>query len=140
MITQYEIIETARDWLDTPFHHQGRAKGVGVDCIGLAVGVLRELGIESPDLPGYSREPDGVLEKMLDKHLTRISIQSGALLLFKIRRNPQHVAIATEGGYMIHSLYAGKNRQSKVSEIPIDQWWSDRIIRAYALPGVTYVA
>ena len=37
-----QIIQTARQWLDTPYHHQARVKGVGVDCIGLVIGVCWE--------------------------------------------------------------------------------------------------
>lgn len=134
MIPASDIVIEAREWLGTPFHHQGRAKGRGVDCIGLAVGCLRELGIPTYDPSGYAREPDGTLERELFKRLELIEIQPGALLLFRIRRNPQHVAIATDYG-MIHS-YIGTN---KVVEHVIDQWWQDRLITAYALPGVQYV-
>jgi len=29
------IIEKAREFIDTPYEHQGRLKGIGIDCCGL---------------------------------------------------------------------------------------------------------
>ena len=29
-----DIVAAAREYLDTPFVHQGRVKGVGIDCAG----------------------------------------------------------------------------------------------------------
>ena len=39
------ICQQARTWLGTPFKHQGRVKGVGVDCLGLLIGVAQELDL-----------------------------------------------------------------------------------------------
>ncbi len=36
-----DVVRTARTWLGTPYHHQGRLKGVGVDCAGLLIGVAQ---------------------------------------------------------------------------------------------------
>lgn len=135
MITPDELITEAREWIDTPFHHQGRAKDRGVDCIGLPVGCLRNLGVDVYDPDGYAREPNGTLEKELYKRLEPIEFQPGALLLFRIRTNPQHVAIATDYG-MIHA-YSGAN---KVVEHLIDDFWAKRLLKCYALPGVDYVS
>jgi hypothetical protein len=43
------ILREARTWLDTPFCHQGRKKGVGVDCLGVLVGVARALRLRAAD-------------------------------------------------------------------------------------------
>ncbi len=53
-ITQQQIISQARTWLGTKYHHQGRlkksARGFGgVDCIGLVIGIIDELGIQDGD-------------------------------------------------------------------------------------------
>ena len=39
-----DIVEEARSWLGTPYHHQAALKGVGCDCIGL----LRDVFSEEP--------------------------------------------------------------------------------------------
>lgn len=132
-ITPEELISKAREWLDTPFHHQGRVKGVGVDCIGVLVGVMREFGIQLPDHYHYPREPYGILEKKLDLHLERTDRQIGAVALFRIRNAPQHVAIITDKG-MIHSYSPIK----KTVETVIDEKWERRFLWCYALPGVKY--
>ena len=49
------IVATAREYLLTPFHHQGRKKGVGIDCVGLIACVGHELGILDYDCTDYSR-------------------------------------------------------------------------------------
>lgn len=51
------IIQEARTWLGTPFKHQGRLKGQGVDCLGLLVGVAAALRLRGRDgLPLTSRD------------------------------------------------------------------------------------
>lgn len=72
MHTSAHVIAAARGWLDTPFHHQGRLKGVGVDCIGLVVGVARELGVGIYDEAELARQPrEGRLRAALNEHLQR---------------------------------------------------------------------
>ena len=53
-VTQEDIINQARTWLGTKYHHQGRLKKSsrgdgGVDCIGLVIGIIDELGIQDGD-------------------------------------------------------------------------------------------
>jgi len=136
MIKPSQIVTEAREWIDTPFHHQACVKGVGVDCIQLVVGVLDSLGVKVSVPKGYAREPDGTLDRELFRRLKPIDMQEGALLLFRIRSNPQHVAIATKDG-MIHSYSGGAN---KVTEHGIDPWWQSRLMKVYALPEVDYVS
>ncbi len=52
MATGLEVVRVARTWLGTPYHHQGRVKGAGVDCAGLSVGVAKELGLSDVDVTG----------------------------------------------------------------------------------------
>ena len=44
-----EIVEAARAWLGTPYHHQASLRGVGCDCLGLVRGVWRELYGPEPE-------------------------------------------------------------------------------------------
>ena len=39
------LIDVARSWLNTPYHHAGRIKGVGVDCGTLLSEVSMETGL-----------------------------------------------------------------------------------------------
>lgn len=39
------VISEAMTWLGTPYHHQGRVKGVGVDCGTLICEVYEKVGL-----------------------------------------------------------------------------------------------
>ncbi len=39
-----EAVQEALTWLGTPYHHQGRIKGVGVDCGTLICEVYEKVG------------------------------------------------------------------------------------------------
>jgi NlpC/P60 family putative phage cell wall peptidase len=137
-----DIVAQARTWLGTPFHHQARLKGKGCDCLGLIVGVVDELGLKdvhdrplsSYDEITYPKEPDGayLTEKLTDL-LDEVPIadaRAGDLALFKVRENPQHLAILTdyEGTLgMIHSFAPSR----RVVEHRLDDDWKSRLLKVY---------
>ena len=128
-----DIVAVARGWLGTKFHHQGRVKGVGVDCIGLLVGVVRELGVNVEDRTDYGRQPhNGELEKALLDHLTPCQMKAGAVALFRISKEPQHVGIITEynNGFGLIHAYA---QARKVVEHNLDNWWNERLTQCFTL-------
>ena len=68
-----EVIAAARAWLGTPWRHQGRLKGVAVDCGGLILGVGKEQGLLDFDTRAYGRIPDGQqLRTLCEQHLAII--------------------------------------------------------------------
>jgi NlpC/P60 family putative phage cell wall peptidase len=123
----------AREYLGTPYHHIGRKKGIGVDCIGLISGVAQELGMTYHDLKVYSQRPDGVtLLREFDKCLTRVPThQPGDVLVFRFRKFATHAGIVTDYG-LIHT-YA---TVGKVVEHVLDATWERRIVQAYRFPGI----
>lgn len=142
VIYQSAIVEQARTWIGTPYHHQARLKGVGCDCLGLVVGISNELGLKHSDgsqlsrfdETDYSMQPDGVrLTNMLQSLLQEIpkaDAAPGDLALFTIEGNPQHVGLLTdyEGGLgLIHSYAPSK----KVVEHRLDQKWQQRLIKVF---------
>lgn len=142
-MTRAEIIQTARTFLGTPFQHQGRLKGQGVDCVGLLICVARELGVLDSDLDytGYRRQPDGVLMmELMNTHLVpkpeNAPIQPGDVLAIRYRA-PQHTAIVTrvEGEHFwgIHAVERG------VVEHRFDARWKNRIVGVYEIPGTEEV-
>ena len=131
MPSRDDIVATARTYLGTPYHHQGRVKGVGIDCIGLLVCVARELGIQVHDIEGYSRFPDGhtILEelpKCLDAVETPVP---GDILVFWFDRPelPGHAGIQTDVG-VIHTYTVSK----KVVEHTLNKVWMRRICASFA--------
>ena len=96
MISQrrMRILNAARGWIGTPFHHRASIKGVGTDCLGLVRGVWRELyGAEPETLPDYAPDWAEAMgrETMLEaamRHLTPVATpQPGDVLLFRLTRH-----------------------------------------------------
>jgi cell wall-associated NlpC family hydrolase len=112
MITKEDIVKEARTWLNTPFHHQGRIKSVGVDCAGLVIGVGRALGLcpDFIDNIDYARIPDGRVKILLTKHLIKVPFadrQAGDVISIAWAKEPQHVAILTDKNTIIHAYGIG---------------------------------
>lgn len=125
-----EIVETARQWLGTPFVHQGRVRGVGVDCGGLLLGVARDLGMEVDEPPAYSMSPDpDIIQTMLDRYCVRVDfsdIQPGDILWFSFAGEPRHVGIASDIG-VIHAWA----KPGCVVEHRLDEVWMHRLCAVY---------
>ncbi len=138
----HPIVIQARTWIGTPFHHQARLKGKGCDCLGLIVGVVDELGLKDRngvrlaayDEVTYSKEPDGVyLAQKLTGLLKEVPVAeacAGDLGLFKVRENPQHLAIFSDynGALGMIHCYAQARR---VVEHRLDDDWKSRLIKVY---------
>jgi cell wall-associated NlpC family hydrolase len=53
--TRQRIVDEARSWLRTPWHHEARVRGAGVDCAMLLAEVYHAVGvIPKIDPSGYS--------------------------------------------------------------------------------------
>ena len=88
-----KVLTAARFWIGTPYRHQGRVRGVGCDCLGLVLGVWREVYGTLPEaIPAYSpdwAEPQGieVLLQAATRHLTQkpvLQASPGALIVFRM--------------------------------------------------------
>ena len=125
-----KMIAAARACAGTPFHHQGRVAGVGLDCIGLIVVAMQAAGREVRDCLDYGRRPDGVsLIAGLEAHGMRrvASIEAGDILLFRYDHQPQHVALATSEATMIHAFAVA----GKVVETGVSDYWKRRLVGIY---------
>lgn len=127
-----KMVAAAREYLGTPFRHQGRLLGVGVDCAGVVVHAVRSCGMDVDDVTGYGPTPNkGLLEHSLEGHLalTKVSkadMAAGDILLMRFAREPQHLAIFTGDG-ILHAYEAA----GKCCEHGLDQAWSSRIVQVY---------
>lgn len=143
MIDRAEVVTCARTWINTPYQHQARLKGIGVDCAGLVIGVARELGVIAPDwdVQGYARQPDGVsLRGWCEDSMTPIrrdEMQPGDVVLVAFDSAPGHMGIVgdylSEGLSIIHALGVTAKR---VVETRLMFSSSMRFVAAYQLPGV----
>jgi NlpC/P60 family putative phage cell wall peptidase len=136
--TRTDIIAAARGWIGMPFRHQGRLKGVGVDCVGLVIGVARELGIADVDHRTYERRPDShTVARMLARHMRRkpdAARLPGDVLLLAAPLIPCHMGILTERDgtpSLIHAwVTAGRCEEHVLG------YWALRIRGVFAFPGV----
>lgn len=132
-----KIVKAAQECVGTPFRHQGREVGVGLDCVGVAIHCALGIGAEFIDQQGYSRSPSGhLLESALDAQpclkLKRIEdIAPGDLLLMRFAKEPQHIAIVT-GTASNLCIVHGYENVGKVCEHTLSDLWYKRIIRVYA--------
>lgn len=127
---QSAVIEAAREWMGTPWRHQGRVRGVGVDCGGLVIEAFKACGVLPPgfDVGQYGRNPDlpRIISTLSQWASEADDILPGDVLLFTIVDAPRHLAIATDIG-MIHA-YQGLNC---VTEHVIDKRWRRRLYKIF---------
>lgn len=136
------IVAVARTWIGTPYRHQAALKGVGCDCLGLLLGVLRELGADVPQaIPAYT--PDWAeaagretLAEGLRKRLAEITpatAREGDIVLFRWRPHlpAKHCAILTAPDRMVHAQDG-----AAVSEVALSAWWRRRMAFGFAFRGV----
>jgi len=144
MSTRADIVQIARSYLGTPFHHLGRLPGVGLDCAGVLVCAARALGLVAPDfdVPPYTPTPDGVsMLKWCKEHMREIGyadMQPGDAVVLITDLHPQHLAILGDyahGGLSI--IHAANNADPpRVIETRLMFSRSQRFVAAFALPGI----
>ena len=137
-----DVITISKTYLDTPWKHQGRVKGVGIDCAGLIIKVMEELEFDiSFDIMAYERMPDGLKlaqlcnENAIQKNIK--DVEDGDILLFNILGNPQHLAFySNENGldYFIHAH--GDKSVNKVCLMRLDSKWKNRLVGVYKIKGI----
>jgi NlpC/P60 family putative phage cell wall peptidase len=132
-----KIIAIAKSYKGTPYHHQGRVKGAGIDCCGLIIGVARELGLSDYDIDGYSRFADGVslLREFADNcpQIEIDEIKPGNILIFRIRNDPQHCGILSRLNGK-ESLIHAYSSIGVCVEHTLDKFWRERIVAAFEFP------
>ena len=144
MVTGVDIVREARTWLNTRWRHQGRVKGVAVDCIGLVGGVALQLDIpgarewyDDKSLHRYGRIPDPeFIYAGCERFMDRIAIDDvrpGDVVVMAFERDPQHFAIvsAVNPMYLIHAYTAVRKVVENGAAI-----WRGKILRAYRFRGL----
>ena len=144
MATRAQVAAQARGWIGTKFAHQHRARGVGVDCVGLVIGVARELGLvpEGFDVTGYATTPDGVALPTqcaaVMQPIQRAEMGEGDVVLVAWNGGPpQHLGIVCtyrHGGLAM--VHADNRAHRCVVETRLLFGRSMCFMGAYRLPGV----
>lgn len=129
------IVLEARKWLGTPFMHQGRQMGVGVDCGGLMYCIGSVLGLPVKDVRNYLRQPDGSLRHVLEGQCTKVKqAEPGDLLVMVPDKQWQHIALLTFDDTIIHANQSRTARINKVIEHRYAEKWKALTVAAYRLP------
>jgi NlpC/P60 family putative phage cell wall peptidase len=137
------VLLSAEGWIGTPYRHQGAAKGIGCDCIGLIRGIWRELyGGEPEAVPPYA--PDWA-ERSGEERLVEAALrlfgpalplreaEPGDLLLFRWRSDcaAKHAGILVGPDHFIHAY-----EQSAVTRSALVPSWRRRIAAVHRFPGI----
>jgi NlpC/P60 family putative phage cell wall peptidase len=141
--TRAQLIAEALAWQGTPYHGGAALKGVGVDCIGLVIGVLKHVGLLAPSYsPGYY-SGEWHLHQNAERLVAEVEAfgcvlrpladrQPGDLLLFQFGRVCAHSGFALEGDQVIHAV----RDFGQVLVTSLRGEWLERLRRVYVLPGV----
>lgn len=104
------VIAEACTWLGTPYHHQARLKGAGVDCAQILIAVYANTGMIDEFDTGYY-PPDWMLHREEERYLGFVlerahevpEPQPGDIVLYKFGRCFSHAGIVIDWPQIIHS-------------------------------------
>ena len=141
MTTRADIVAEARRWLGTPFKHQARVCGEGVDCGGIVVMIARVFDFDGGyrDPVAYPAQPHtDFMERLLDRYADPVSPvanrQPGDIVTFAFSDNLHHVALLVERDRILHAWNRGNN--PKVVETGLTGIFYDAMRRVYKFRGV----
>lgn len=134
------IVQAAQRYIGTPFHYQGRRLGIGIDCGGLILCAARDAGLPVIDRPTFRRAlcsyPRGpkLMTELASQCRQVKQAQPGDIMAFwwnPINKWASHLALRSFTG-IIHTSTESK----QVVEQPLAEFWHDRFVAAFELPGV----
>lgn len=135
------LVAEAETWIGTRFQHQGRLKGVGVDCVNFIAETARAAGVTGLEIPqGYKPHEDGtVMLQLLNEHMSLVpteEMQKGDVLALcdealQDPNTPRHLVFVQEvtpkTTFIIHASQHGVRRHR------IDAAWKRRIHSCWRL-------
>lgn len=138
------VVAIAGQWIGTPYRHQGSAKGVGCDCLGLVRGIWREIyGAEPERVAPYAADwaERGGQERLLEaagRHCAVVpglaAALPGDLLVFRFRPQfaAKHAGILAGADAFIHAY-----EQAAVIRSALVPAWRRRIAGIYRFPEIS---
>lgn len=118
------VIKEAETWLLTPYHHQGRVKGAGVDCATILLEVFSAVGIAENAYPEYApewhfhRSEEMYLGWMrrYTRQIEESELGIGDLIVWKFGRCFSHGSIYIGDSEVIHSYIGIGCTRSRMNE------------------------
>jgi cell wall-associated NlpC family hydrolase len=114
------VVEVAKTWMLTPYHHMGRIKHAGVDCLTLLAEVYGEAGVIEPIKTVSFYPPDWNLHRDDERYMRAVLDHSVEI---SGPPKPGDIAIYRFGRAFAHGVI-------------VVEW--PRFIHAYVLKGVVY--
>lgn len=101
------VAACALELVGTPFRHQGRQPGRGLDCVGVVLAALERAGapFRWPVAYRFDPDPDLLLEALGAGFAPCAVPEPGDVLAFRLDgpdSGPKHVGIACGPGRMVH--------------------------------------
>lgn len=120
------VVEEARSWLCTPYHHQGRVKGAGVDCLMLLCEVYHAAGMV-PYIDPRPYPHDWHLHRSDERYLKGLlqyarpveRPNAGDVAIFRFGRCYSHGAIMIGETALIHSYLGLGVELGDLNESPL---------------------
>ena len=121
------IVLAAKECIGTPWHHQQRQLGVGMDCVGLLTHCAQAINVEVHDQHRYSLRENGtqLLDAIVRHGMMQTfngSLELGDLLVFKISGVPHHVGIVTALDPILF-VHVSSHGQKKCVETELSDHW-----------------
>lgn len=123
MPTTDEFIAAARSRLGLRWLHQGRSPQ-GVDCVGLVVVSLADIGIVVPDVLGYRRSPHAIqfLGHIREHSEFAATPEPGTVGIFRDGTQPCHVGIFATMRDQLSLIHAYAPAGKVIEEPFIHEW------------------
>ena len=136
-VTGDQLIDCARTYINTPWRHAQKVKGLGIDCAQLIAAVLQEVGVPVVDKLDYSKHDEfNTLITTIELYCNRLDdgviVEKGDILIFRSlcqeKKIYNHVGFYT-GKSFIHA-YADP-AYKRVIEERLSETWKSYVIYAY---------
>ena len=120
------LLTEALSWQGTPWHHRGRVKGVGVDCLHFVAAVYERAGLAPHVDPGpyprdwhMHRDEERILQGV-GQYAEEVDAQvdtpePGDIAVFRFGRCYSHAAIVLDWPLVIHAYVGQGVRQADAS-------------------------
>jgi NlpC/P60 family putative phage cell wall peptidase len=114
-----QVLNEARSWIGTPYHHGQCLKGIGVDCVWIMIAVYRTIGVVPRNYSPGSYTRDWYMHRHEELYLEGVKQYArplpigvpplpGDVALYKIGRCVSHGAIIVDDEHVIHAYRKDK--------------------------------
>ena len=143
MATRAEFVRVVQSYVGTPYRKRGRSPGRGLDCPGVGICGLGELGVSVEDEAHYPDLPDGRLTLILSERLIAIGLgelRPGdvAEAFYPRAERPSHIVFIGERRGVMTAIHASAQAREVVEHrlhgrrLP----GGGEIVRAFQIPGL----